>query len=211
MTGSNVAPEAIHNLYQKHRVTTLRTADEVRKFMKIPNSHVYTAWDAQNKLMAYAVEGKGADLKGHVHEWGGNVPELFALLNYIRSSTKNNPQLIAPAHSLNLIRQLEANGIIRNENFLGMIKILRPDLLCAKIKKASRDIGIKDFIFERQDNEFYIGRPGHIFKTDSLVDLTKLIFGPWNPSDIHPFDSESLEILNQLFPIEAWLWGWDSV
>lgn len=211
VAGSNVAPEAIYNLYQKHRVTTLRTVDEIRRFMKIPNSHIYTAWDQNHRLLAYAVEGKGADLKGHIHEWGGTLPELFALLNFIRTTTSNNLQLIAPAHSINLTRQLESAGIIRHENFLGMIKILRPDFLCAKIKKASRDMGIPDFIFEKQDQHFYIGRPGHVFKTDSLVDLTKLIFGPWNPSDIHPFDSASLEILNKLFPIDLWLWGWDSI
>jgi len=211
ITGSNVAPEAIFNLYQKHRVTTLRSIDEIRRFMKIPNSNIYTAWDKNHRLLAYAVEGKGADLRGHIHEWGGNIPDLFALLNFVRSSTNQNPQLIAPAHSKNLIRQLETIGIERKENFLGMIKILRPDLLCAKIKKASRDLGINDFIFEKQDQAYYIGRPGHIFKTDSLIDLTKLIFGPWCPSDIHPFDSASLEILNKLFPIDIWLWGWDSV
>ncbi len=209
--GNNVAPEAILNLYQKHRVTTLRSPEEVRRFMQIPNSQTYTAWSQDNKLLAYAIEGKGADLKGHIHEWGGNIPELFALLNFIRHTTKQNPRLLAPAHSTNLKRKLEATGIKSHENFLGMIRILRPDLLCAKIKKASRDIGITDFIFERQDNFYYIGRPGHIFKTDSIIDLTKLIFGPWQPEDIHPFDEQSLSILNQIFPIDMWMWGWDSV
>ena len=92
-----------------------------------------------------------------------------------------------------------------------MIKILRPDLLCAKIKKAARDLGIDDLIFERQAGQFYIGKPGHVFKTDSLVDLTKLIFGPWRPSDIHHFDADSLAVLNRIFPIQMWMWGWDSV
>jgi len=211
ISGGKIAPEALHQLYQKHAVTTLRSVEEVKRFMKIPNSHIYSAWDQQNRLVAYAVEGKGADLMGHIHEWGGNLPELFALLNFIKASTKNNPTLIAPAHSSNLIRQLNAVGILQQENYLGMIKILRPDLLCAKIKKASRDLGIDDLIFEKRENEFYIGRPGHIFKTDSLIDVTKLIFGPWKPNEIHPFDPASLEILNRIFPIDLWLWGWDSV
>lgn len=211
LRGPQVAADAILNLYQKHRVTTLRSVDEIRRFMNIPNTQVYTAWGQNNQLLAYAVEGKGADLKGHIHEWGGQLPELFALLNYIRKTTQSNPRLLAPSHSVNLTRQLEAAGIKREENFLGMIKILRPDLLCAKIKKASRDMGINDFIFERQDGFFYIGRPGHVFKTDSFIDITKLIFGPWNPDDIHPFDQQSLEVLNRIFPLDFWLWGWDSI
>lgn len=211
MTGSQVAPEAIINLYQKHSVTTLRKVEEIRKFLKIPNSHVYTAWGQNNELLAYAIEGKGADLKGHIHEWGGNLPELFALLNFIRSNTNKSLQLIAPAHSINLTKRLVAAGCPKHDNFLGMIRILRPDLLCAKIKKASRDLGIDDLIFERQGGQYYIGRPGHIFKTDSLVDLTKLIFGPWQPADIHNFDAESLAVLNKLFPMQMWMWGWDSV
>ncbi len=211
LTSSQIAPEAIYNLYQKHQITTLRSIDEVKRFLKIPNSNIHTAWDANHRLAAYAVEGKGSDLKGYIHEWGGNLPELFALLNYVRTSTQSNPRLITPAHSRNLNRQLKSCGITHQENFLGMIKILRPDLLCAKIKKASRDLGISDFIFEKQNNDFYIGRPGHIFKTDSIIDITKLIFGPWTPNQIHPFDDASLEILNRLFPIDIWLWGWDSI
>ncbi len=211
VNGRQISSDALLNLYQKHSVTTLRSSDEVRRFLSIPNSNIYSAWSQTNQLVAYAVEGKGADLKGHIHEWGGNLPELFALLNYIRTSTNQNPRLIAPGHSANLTRKLEAAGIAKFENFLGMIRILRPDLLCSKIKKASRDIGINDLIFERQGEQFYIGRPGHVFKTDSLIDLTKLIFGPWQPNDIYPFDSESLSVLNKLFPIQMWMWGWDSV
>jgi hypothetical protein len=211
MTGHQIAAEAIQNLYQKHSVTTLRSVDEIRKFLKIPNSHIYTAWGPNNQLLAYAVEGKGADLTHHIHEWGGNLPELFALLNYIRARTQQNVRLIAPSHSQNLIRRLEAAGILRQENFLGMIRILRPDLLCSKIKKAARDLGFNELIFERQGDQYYVGTPGHLFKTDSLIDLTKLIFGPWRPNDIHQFDSESLTVLNKLFPIQMWMWGWDSV
>lgn len=209
--GTKVDPEALLHLYQKHRVTTLRSTEEVRKFLKIPNTQLFTAWSQNHSLLAYAIEGKGADLKGHIHEWGGQLPELFALLNFIRQTTNENPQLLAPAHSINLKRQLESQGIKAQENFLGMIRILRPDLLCSKIKKASRDLGISDFIFERQDDFYYIGRPDHIFKTDSLTDLNKLIFGPWQPAELHPFDESSLLILNQLFPIDMWMWGWDSV
>jgi hypothetical protein len=211
VNGNQIAPEAILALYQKHSVTTLRNKEEVGKFLKIPNTNVYTAWSQNNQLLAYAIEGKGADLKGHIHEWGGGIPELFALLNYIRTLTNQNPRLITPAHSFNLIRKLEECGIAKTENFLGMIRILRPDLLCAKIKKASRDLGIIDMIFEKQGDHFYIGRPGHIFKTDSIIDLTKLIFGPWQPQDIHHFDAESLNVLNKIFPILLWMWGWDSV
>lgn len=211
VTGPQVSAEAILNLYQRHTVTTLRTADEIRKFLKIPNTNVYTAWHANNQLAAYAIEGKGADLGGHIHEWGGNLPELFALLNYVRSSTQKNLSLIAPAHAQNLTRQLDSNGIPKQENFLGMIRILRTDLLCSKIKKASRDLGMDDFIFERQGSQYYIGRPGHIFKTDSLVDLTRLIFGPWQPKDIYNFDADSLALLNKIFPVQMWMWGWDSV
>jgi hypothetical protein len=211
VTGPQIAPEALLSLYQKHTVTTLRNVEEVRRFLKIPNSRIYTAWSKNHQLLAYAVEGKGADLGGHIHEWGGLIPDLFALLNYVRGTTKQNLRLIAPAHSVNLRKKFEAAGLLPQENFLGMIKILRPDLLCAKIKKAARDLGIDDLIFEKQGDHFYIGRPGHIFKTDSRIDLTKLIFGPCKPEEIHPFDHDALAILNKIFPIQMWMWGWDSV
>ena len=68
---ANIEAEAILRLYSMHTTGTIRTTEDIRRFLKIPNSRVYAAWDTKGLLQAYAVEGKGADLNGYVHEWGG--------------------------------------------------------------------------------------------------------------------------------------------
>jgi predicted acetyltransferase len=70
MQSNKIDPEAILRIYNHHTTGSLRTVEDIRKFLHIPNSRVFTAWDNENRLQAYAVEGKGADLSQCIHEWG---------------------------------------------------------------------------------------------------------------------------------------------
>lgn len=208
---AKVAADALLRLYQQHTVSSLRTVSEVQQYLQIPNMHVYTAWDQKNTLQAYAVEGKGADLNGYIHEWGGSVPALLALFSHIRRTQGRPITVIAPGHSRNLIRQLQQNGIRINHGFLGMIKILNHDSLFNKIRRYARQVGIDDFILERQGNVTFLGAAGSRFQTDSDADLIRLIFGPQKASQIHKFDKKTSEALETVLPVPMWIWGWDSI
>lgn len=212
--GTQIDPEAVLQLYQQHRVTTLRTIAEVRKFMNIPNSNFYSAWDENGKLVAYAVEGKGVDLVGYVHEWGGQVTPLMNLFNYIYNdlkSSQNALTILGPAHSTNLNAKMIDAGAFVSNGYLGMINILRPEQFCSKIKRVARYLNIDEFIFERRDEFYYIGTPNKIFKTDSSTDIVKLVFGPTKPTDLYAFDDHTVEIFEKIFPLQFWMWGWDSI
>ena len=63
-TDSKVSPDAIYRLYSQHSVNSVRTIEETRKFLSIPETKVYTAWEPNGQLAAYAIEGKGIDLGG---------------------------------------------------------------------------------------------------------------------------------------------------
>ncbi|MBY0386100.1 GNAT family N-acetyltransferase, partial [bacterium] len=76
---AQVDPQAVLRLYNLHTVTSHRTADDIKKYLQIPNSRIYTAWNKNNQLEAYAIEGKGIDLQGYIHEWGGNTSALIEL------------------------------------------------------------------------------------------------------------------------------------
>src|SRR5690606_38318025 len=79
--GTQIDPQAIMRLYSLHRVATLRKASDFQAHIQIPNSRIYTSWNSDGSLAAYAVEGKGADLDGYIHEWGGGVRALSALIH----------------------------------------------------------------------------------------------------------------------------------
>ncbi|MGE0763976.1 MAG: GNAT family N-acetyltransferase [Bdellovibrionales bacterium] len=208
---NRIAPEAILRIYSQHTCGTMRSLEDVRKSLQIPNMRVYTAWDSNQQLQAYAVEGKGADLNGHIHEWGGAVSKLLPLLNHIVTEQKRPITVIAPRHARNLVRQLQESGAIMHEGVLGMIKIVNPDLLFAKLHRHARNLGIENFVIEQRSGVTHFGFADNVYKTDSASDVVRLIFGPTQASELHSFDLETSQALETLFPIPLWIWGWDSV
>jgi GNAT superfamily N-acetyltransferase len=231
MDSTRVAPEAIHRLYSQHTVSSLRTVDETRRYLQIPNTRLYTAWDAHGALKAYAVEGKGADLTGYIHEWGGSVSALMALFSHIQKETKKTRgagyTIIVPRHSANLIRTLESKGFRANYGCLGMIKILNWSNLIGKIQRHARHFGIDDFVFERQGADsdksnsitssnfkFKFGTKAQTFETDSELDIVRLVFGPRRLSELVPpqqLNPDACKAIETVFPLSMWIWGWDSV
>jgi GNAT superfamily N-acetyltransferase len=212
LDSAKVSAEAIHRVYSQHTVSSLRSLEDTSKYLQIPNMRVYTAWDANGVLKAYAIEGKGADLNGYIHEWGGGVSALLALFSHIRKAQNRRITVICPRHSQNLIRQLCEKGAMKSEGFLGMIKLLKTENLFAKIKRHSRALGVADVILEkRSDGFFYFGTPSQVFKTDSELDMVRLLFGPQKPSEMPGLDKEAALALERFLPIDAWVWGWDSI
>lgn len=208
--GSNVSAEAIYRLYSQHTVGSVRTIEDIRKFMNIPQSNIYTAWDKNGQLVAYAVEGKGADLANYIHEWGGGVSKIMALLSYIRTEKKQKVTIILPRHATNLHKKLsEIPGLVINEGFLGMIKIVNEMEFFVKIKKAARQNGFQELILERQGTEIIFGIPGDLLSIKDEKDLVTLLFGFFD--EIPHVSKDSNDKLKKIFPLPLWFWGWDSV
>jgi GNAT superfamily N-acetyltransferase len=206
-----VSAEAIVRLYANHTVASIRSSDDIRKFLSIPNSNVYTAWTKDGRLAAYAIEGKGIDLGGYIHEWGGGVQELISLLSFIRHHKQQPMTLITPAHSTKLIEELTKLPTLINYGHLGMIKILHFQQFAVKIKKAFRAKGIVDFTVEKHGNEVVFGFANELFTLQSEADLCRILFGPVQYEELGIFSPESIAKINQVLPLKLWIWGWDSV
>lgn len=210
--GHRVDPHALHRVYSQHTVSSVRTIQDFEKYLKIPNSRVYTAWNSTNQLVGYAIEGKGVDLQGYIHEWGGNIDALTALFSHIRKTAGRSVTVICPGHSHALIKRLESGGAKRVDGYLGMIKLSNPHSLFNKINRSARqDWGIEQFLIEQKGNEYFYGVGENIFKTDREGDIVRLIFGPEKPSEIHDCGPEVNAILDKVMPVDMWIWGWDSV
>jgi hypothetical protein len=210
LKGAQISSESVLRLFNQHTVTSVRSAEDIRKFFQIPNSSIYTAWDLSNNLVAYAVEGKGADLSGYIHEWGGSIPALLSLLSQIRRE-KNSPiTLIAPNTATHLIRKLEALGTVtKNEGFLGLIKILNFDQVFRKVKKAARSLGVHDFVLDRNGKGYVIGVNGELLLISDEKAMCRVLFGPSiELPDISPVAAEKFK---KILPLPLWVWGWDSI
>ncbi len=208
----NVDPMALHKLMSQHTVSTFRNPDEVRKYLNIPNSNVYTLWEANGALGAYCVEGKGADLGGYIHEWGGGVSKMMQLLKFIQEDQKREIKIIAPNHSQNLIEQCVEKGAIRTEGFLGMIKLINEDAFFKKIHRHARmDLGITNLVLEKQGDEYWFGTTSQYLNTKDPIDIIPLMFGPTKISDVKGFEPATVQVLEKIFPMPFWLGGWDSI
>lgn len=212
MKGSKVDPEAILRVYNKHTVCSVRSVDDIRKYLSIPQSNVYTAWSSDGQLQAYAIEGKGADLQAYIHEWGGSVPALLPLFNYMYREQKRPLTLIVPQHSSHLIeklRQFEASEV---PGFLGMVKVLSHERLFNKINRSLAAGNPKEPVtLEKREDGFYIITSSGKFKTESETDIVRLIFGPHKPMELYSFDPKVAMSLEKVLPVPLWVWGWDSV
>jgi len=208
---SKVAAEALHRLYSTHSVNSIRTVEETRKFLSIPQTQVYTAWDSSGQLAAYAVEGKGVDLSNYIHEWGGSVTAILTLLSYIRREKQKPVTIIVPRHSQNLLQRLREKPVTYNQGYLGMIKILNLDQLAAKIKRAFRSEGIADIVLEKRGDQYLIGCNGDLAVLSGEANLTHLLFGPVEIETLDVFKPQTREILARILPLNLWIWGWDSI
>lgn len=206
-----VSPEALFRLYSNHTVSTVRTLEEVRKYMSIPQTKIYTAWDKNGTLAAFAIEGKGADLTGYIHEWGGNVSRLMALFDYIYSLKKSSFTVIVPEHSAHLIHQLMQKGASMNQGFLGMIRIVNHEQFFNKIKRAFRNEGVQDIVLEKAKDHFLFGIGKDLFTLNDEADLVRLMFGPIDLQRLDILGERTRLQLSKIFPLPFWIWGWDSV
>ncbi len=211
MQSHQISAEALQRLYSQHTVGSMRSIEELRKYLLIPGMRVFTAWDSMNQLQAYAVEGKGIDLKNHIHEWGGGVSKLLPLLFHMRKTIGENLTVIAPAHAQNLIAQLHGLGVSAHYGHLGMIKILNFKGMADKICRWARAKGFEEFAMENQGDKFVISYKKESLQLSSYSELVKLIFGPEKPTVLLTAPQSLKTALDEIFPMPMWIWGWDSV
>ncbi|MDB2425977.1 GNAT family N-acetyltransferase [bacterium] len=207
-----VSPQALLNLYTRHTSRTLRTLDDVKSYLDIPNSNLYTAWTHDNQLVAYAVEGRGKDFGGYFHEWGGDVPHITYLLAEIQKNYRSVFNLISPAHSQNLINSLKNQGATTTTGFLGMINVNSFDGIFEKLTRYSRYFNIKDLVLKQVgDNQYIFGLGEDTYQITGKKSMTQFIFGPSDHSIINKFSPEVKEAYEKILPMPMWVWGWDSV
>jgi N-acetylglutamate synthase-like GNAT family acetyltransferase len=208
---NQVDPTALLRVYNQHTVNSVRTLDDVRSYLKIPQSVVHTMWSDQNQLIAYAIEGKGADLQSYIHEWGGSVPAILDLLSHMIQTEKKSYTFMCPHHSVNIKSKLQSLCSFSNEGFLGLIKINNFDRLALKIKKMFHAEGVHHIVCERKDSEIIFGTTEDLYTIKNENEFVKIVFGPTLVRDLQFITPQTATLLEKVFPIPLWVWGWDSI
>jgi predicted acetyltransferase len=50
--GSKIDPSAVLRLYNLHSITSLRHLEDIKKYLQVPNTRIYSAWNANNQMEA---------------------------------------------------------------------------------------------------------------------------------------------------------------
>jgi GNAT superfamily N-acetyltransferase len=114
--------ERIHELYTWHCARTERTPGETKRLLACPEMRVLTAARG-DEIEGYVCFGRGADLAGVVHEWGGSPESVLACLSIL---LERAAQLfvMAPGDAGQMGELLDSCGAIRAAGRLGMTKPL---------------------------------------------------------------------------------------
>ena len=208
---NQVDPAALLRIYSKHTVGTIRTEIDIKKSLAIPQTQLYTAWDSAGKLKAYAVTGKGADLVGYVHEWGGSVHPLMTLFSHIQKQAAKPINVIFPHHSTNLHRHFIDNNVKIHKGYLGMIKPIDLSSIIFKLIRSAKFCGVDDLVIEPYGNEFLLGIGEDTTLVPNINQLTQIIFGPADPMKLSGLTEPTRRLLERVLPLNMWIWGWDSV
>ena len=211
LKSNKIDSQAILKLYNQHTVNSLRTVDEIQHYLNIPNSNIFTLWNLQNQIVAYAVEGKGVDLQTYIHEWGGSVPDIMDLLSHMIQTEKIAYTFICPDHSLNIRSKLETICDVSNTGFLGLIKINDFEKFSLKIKKMFLAEGITEITIEKKDDQIIFGYKSDLYTIKNETNFIRLVFGPQKFRDLGFVSESTTVVFEKIFPLPLWVWGWDSV
>lgn len=212
VSSNKIDPAAILNLYNKHTVNSVRNFSEVKSFLQIPNSEIYTYWNVNNQLSGYAVCGKGRDFHNYIHEWGGDLPYLLYLLSYIQKTKNEKITVICPYHSYNFINAMKKYQFESYVGVLGLLKIINYDLMIPKIVKAASILGVDNLIIKKEGKNIFIGCKSDHLLIKSEEDFLYLLFGPKPLEMLFSEVAEDFRIvLKKVFPLPLWIWGWDSI
>ena len=119
-----VPPPDLEVLRRREAWRVTRSREDWRRHLAIPQLEVF-GWIDGDRVAAYAVCGKGADLGGHVHELGGPDDALWALLTTLAERRGEIPLLLPPWRK-SLIATILAHGGILAERPLCLGRVLTP-------------------------------------------------------------------------------------
>ena len=159
------------------------------------SEHKNVKWLWTKDFQAYLAYGRGIDLQGIVHEWGGENNALLRLLSTIH---KENPEakLLAPP------LLLDQYGFSFDENtaeYLCMVRILEPDKIFSAYWPGTAFSAQKESPQNKQGG-WRVTIEKQVFSSLTEGELVRFFFGP-----------EQLFKLNtQRLPVPFWIWGLDA-
>lgn len=204
-------PEIVE-IHDREPLRTDRTAKEYETYFSLPRIRTLLAL-RDGKVSAYGVMGKGRDLRGFMHDWGGNPQDLLCLARELAAlSGKDELYVLAPTEGndfTSLLTEMhEPNSYMK----LVMLSVIDVDGLSAIVSESLSDRLGADFRIVQDSTgvKIKVGREEAYVEPARM--LASVMFGPEPPSNfLKGFSRDTLSALDRVLPIPLFIWGLDWV
>ncbi len=204
-------PDVIE-IHKRESLRTERTAKEFETYLDLPKTRALLAMRAGG-VSAYAVMGKGEDLRNCVHDWGGNPRDLLCLMRgFASGSEAGEIMILAPTYESELTRLLIQMDIPKVFDYLAMMRVIDVEGLSSVIRdEVSERLG-RDFRICKDGPRVKLKVGGEETTVEPERNLARVLFGPDAPSSLLTgLSGETLSALDSALPIPLFIWGLDSV
>jgi hypothetical protein len=199
---------AVHALYARHSHRVDRTLAETSTLLHGP-SIAGLVREADGEVVAYTLMGRGHDLQGVVHEWGGASTHVLAC---VRGYLENLPEdskaiyLMCPLTAVDMRKQLLDLEIPALEGVLAMAKVQDMSAM-AKIFARFGDPRLQTA--SNAESLRLIGPSGSI-----VLDRQQALLAVWPPQGnrgvVEVIEKETGIRFDGL-PLHPFIWGLDSI
>lgn len=199
---------ALHELYNGHSERVERSLEETGALLAGPDVHALVH-EGPEGIDGYAIEGRGEDLGGVVHEWGGRAESILTCLGaHLDRLPEDQESLwwMVPPSQVELQQLMNEAGVEGVLGVLGMGKLLDPEGLARWMQAVTPD---SVDVQPERDGVRVAGPDGNIF-LDALHSLFAIVPPQANRTLVEVVESTVGAELPQL-PQHAFLWGLDSI
>lgn len=213
---------AIHRLYREHPRRVIRTRRETAALLGAPGMRVFVHerggenGDAHDGAIdAYLCLGRGGDMVGAAHEWGGDTDALLRLLRAALAEPDVAPlYLMAPltadgTPAAGLTARLRELGVPSAPGVLAMGKLLDPRAAIRLVEDAACAAIAWNDDPDRPASRTATGPRGAVRVGDDR--LLELLFGVSGRREAADAFERAVGTTIPSLPLAPFLWGLDSI
>jgi hypothetical protein len=214
---TNADHGAIHRLYCTQPTRVERTAAETSALLAGPGIKALVN-ERDGAPVAYAVLGRGEDLRNVVHEWAGPIEEVLPLLRaHLEASARDSEGIyvMVPPSARDMASFFAFTRTPGAQGILCMAKLTSLDAaarLLDEITPDEVDVVIVDAAAQRLElagPPREDGRRGRIVLTGHEILLT--LFPPRSDRKVIEVVEHDLGVALPRLPLDPFLWGLDSI
>jgi len=219
---SHTAIETFHSIYRDLQVGPLRESIDYERQLEQSDSEALLAKNKSGQIVAYAILGKGRDLRNVVHELIGDFEAFPSLLKVCQASIPSesdtplrlqfpfsHPQTTALEHTLGAADQ-GAVCFAKVLELKPLVDVLNKELQSQGLKALNIVLpeihdGLQPWCLKKADVE------ESLFISPDPAHLLQIFASPWPLEDIEGLSDEVKAALSSWTPYPLYFWGMDSV